>query len=100
MGLVFYTLASIALIIHLVEKTIELFIDYKEVKGALKIRKATNKILGLKNDRYDPIDCPIHKLVMYYHPPTKRHACQNITCKYARGIRKENLVADIMGSRE
>lgn len=41
---VFYILASIALLLHLLEKVVEIALDYREVKSAFRIKKMMNKV--------------------------------------------------------
>ena len=48
----------------------------------------------MKRAWYRILNCPIHKLEMYYHPPSKQYACQNPDCRYAHGISGEELIND------
>lgn len=54
----------------------------------------------MKSPLYKNIKCPIHKLDMYYHHPSKQYACQDIDCKYAHGVKEEDIDTDTMGDRE
>lgn len=44
--------------------------------------------------------CPIHKLPMYYSRVERDHACQDPTCRYARGVVKVLAEATRQSSRE